>query len=607
MDGSQVNGAWQRIEAWLAVRAPLTHASLRAGADPAVVEDAQRRLSLSFPDDLVASLLRHDGCERTRSAFTLTARFRPAAVAEIVKGHMGTEEVLAESEGYWDRHLLMFADTNTDWWLVVDCEPGSNHGRVGTWSGGEGVSWDGQTSIGGLLADVADALEEGSSLGGWAPVAFGGELDWKLGATPAAPAPRSVLAMAAAARQPVLRLPPRYLPRWVNTGWNGDDGCCLTFAENVDPDELLRRFGVGGQDVPVPRETTALTAAEARAAEHSWTTGHLPVMRAGRAGSWSFAFEYGHQEGIRPPVLPRLSAGTRAVALSTWGPELVIMRDGVLVASFSGFAPERQGGEDPAMLVGPLARAGVLPWDRYRERPAQVSRLLAIVLSELGIEFDPVVLTGPLLSGPFLPRLPDRAVVTRPLSLHHGGHLAALTIFAEPAPLQRALADQAHELAEETGAIGYPEISDALDRLAGEAWQVADASPLAMRFRLLAAEYNAVNRAGSLSNRSPELTRADEDAWQHRFRAVEAIMELIAGPPRRAARFVLAGRQDPGWPDQFAADLGPVDIPPGAAAIVAEQESQEYYRAHNAGAGDQVPIWPSRSTGWLGLRPGRAG
>lgn len=75
-------------------------------------------------------------------------------------------------------------------------------------------------------------------------------------------------------------------------------------------------------------------------------------------------------------------------------------------------------------------------------------------------------------------------------------------------------------------------------------------------------------------------------------------MELIAGPPQRAARFILAERKDPGWPDRFAADLGPVDIPPGAAAAIADREAQEGTWAHVDSAGYRVPIWPSGSTSW---------
>jgi cell wall assembly regulator SMI1 len=599
MDASQAADGWSRIERWLAAKAPHTEALLRAGAGPDEVADAQRRLGLRFPDDLVASLQRHDGCEWSRGHFGLAGPFRPVAVADMVKSHLETEQVLAEFEGYWDRRHLTFAATNTDWGLVVDCGPGDTWGRVGTWFGGEGVTWSQWPSIGALLSDVAAALEAGRAIDRWVPVASGGELIWKLVTAPAAPAPRSALAMAAAATEPVPRLRQLYPPPGPRSGWIDDyvSPSCLTFVEDIDPDELLRRFGVGAQEVPVRRETAPLTAVQASAAEHSWTTGHLPVVRAGRAGRWSFAFEDGHYEGIRPPFLPGLSAGTRAVALYTWAPELVVMQDGVVMASFCGHQPDRLGGQNPAPLAGALTREGVLPWDRFRGIQEHLTGLLAVLRSDLGVEFDPAILAGPLPGGPFLAGLPERAVITRGLSLDHGGQIAALTEFAAPDRLQQVLVVQARELAAETGLTGYPEIGAALDRLAaGETWPVTGQSSLGMRVRLLAAEHAATRSAASWQHRSPDITPADQDAWQQRFRAAEAIMELIAGPPRRAARFVLGERRDPGWPDRFAADLGPVDIPAGAPGAIAGREGQEHYQAHGSGgAGYRVPVWPPGS------------
>lgn len=601
MSTSQVADGWLRIERWLAENAPHTNASLRVAAGADKVADAQRRLGLSFPADLVASLERHDGCEWSRGFFGLAGPFRPLAVADMVQRHVETEDVLTDSVGYWNRHLLMFATTNTDWSLVVDCEPGDTHGRVGEWSGGEGVSWTEWPSVGALLSEVAAAMESGRPVGYWVPVAFGGQLDWKLRTDPIVPAPQSVLAMARATSEPVAPLLRHRGPVGARHGWIDDYGnnSCLTFVENIDADELLRRFGVGGPDVPVSRETVRLTAAEARAAEHSWTTGHLPVVRAGRAGRWSFAIEDRHHDGIKPTVLPRLSAGTRAAVLYTFGPELVVMRDGMLVAAFCGFEPDRRAGQDPALLDGPLFRERIRPWDRSRSLQEHVSGLLAILRTELGVEFDPEVLTGPLPCGPFLAEMPDRAVITRGLSLSHGPQVAALTAFASPDRLQRALVSQARELAAEAGLTEYREIGAALDRLAtGESWQVTGGSELGKRFRLLAAEHAATWAAAAWENRADVLTPADRTAWQNRFRGAEAIMELIAGPPQRAARFVLAERKDPGWPHQFAAVLGPVDIPHGAEAEMAEQENQEHNRAHMGGAGYHVPIWPTRSTSW---------
>jgi hypothetical protein len=632
MSTSQVNGAWQRIEQWLAARAPGQLASLRPGAGAAAVADAQQRLGLRFPDDLVASLSRHDGASPPRGHFTVYGPFRPVALADLVIRHQETEPVMAEFEDYWDRHYLMIAATNTDWWLLTDCTPGDTHGRIGVWSGGDGVHWTGWASLGALLTDVADALGTGYAIDDWVPVAFGGDLEWKLTSETVTRELPSVLTLAAATPEPEPEPEPEPPPNpvtvgtsmftWVRLpvqsgaraeprrrrgpasepGWTGQYSptSCLTFADGIAPDELLRRFGVGAPHVPVPRETAALTADETYQAEHSWRTGHLPVVRTGQAGTWSFAFEDGHHEGLRVPVLPRLSAGTQAVALYFWGPELTIVRDGVVAATFYGQDPLRLGGQEPGLLAGPLTRAGILPWDRFRPRHENVAAILAVLRTELGIDFDPAVLAGPLPGGPFLPELPDRATITRGISLSHGGPVAALTTFAPPDRLQRALVPQARLLAAETGLTGYPEITAALDRLAaGETWTVTGDSPLGQRFRLLAAENAAAGRRAAWENSSPELTTDDKLAWTSRFWAAEAIMELITGPPQRAARFVLGQRHDPNWPYRFAADLGPVDVPPGAAARIAQTEAEESNRAHVAGAGYQVPVWPSGRTAWV--------
>jgi hypothetical protein len=640
MSISQVTEAWPRIGQWLAASAPGQLASLRPGAGAAAVAEAQQRLRLTFPDDLAACWQRHDGAADRPGHFTIYGPFRPVLLADLVTRHLETEPVMAEFEDYWDRHWLMFATTNSDWSLVADCTPGDTFGRVGEWFGGEGARWTGWSSIGALLTDVADALHAGHAVDGWTPVAFGGELEWKLTGEPVTRELPSVLTLAAAPPEPEPEPEPAPAPdpvvagtpgvTWTRLpvqsgarpeprrrrgpasepGWTGqfNPSSCLTFVAGIGPGELLRRFGVGAPDVPVPRETAPLTADEAYWAEHSWRTGHLPVVRAGQAGTWSFAFEDGHHEGLRAPVLPRLSAGTQAAALYFWGPELAIMRDRVAAATFYGQEPLRLGGHEPGLLAGPLTREGVLPWDRLRPRHENISAMLAVLRTELGIDFDPAVLAGPLPGGPFLPELPDRAVVTRGVSVSHGGPVAALIAFAPPDRLQRALVIQARALATEAGLTRYPEITDALDRLtAGETWTVTGHSPLGLRFRLLAAENAAAGRVANWEHSHPELTLDDKIAWASRFWAAEAIMELITGPPQRAARFVLGKRQDPNWPHWFAADLGPVDVSPGAAARIARTEAEENTRAHTAGAGYRIPVWPSGRTAWTvpAATPGR--
>lgn len=52
---------WNRIETWLRANAPETLRDLRSGATRDDIRAAEAALGVSFPDDMVASYLRHDG------------------------------------------------------------------------------------------------------------------------------------------------------------------------------------------------------------------------------------------------------------------------------------------------------------------------------------------------------------------------------------------------------------------------------------------------------------------------------------------------------------------------------------------------------------------
>ncbi|MFG1944716.1 hypothetical protein [Nonomuraea sp. NPDC048826] len=56
-----VDRQWRRIERWLRANAPRTYAKLNGPGRPRVIAVAESRTGLDFPDDLRASLLRHDG------------------------------------------------------------------------------------------------------------------------------------------------------------------------------------------------------------------------------------------------------------------------------------------------------------------------------------------------------------------------------------------------------------------------------------------------------------------------------------------------------------------------------------------------------------------
>lgn len=56
-----MSDAWSRIEAWLAAHAPASAAGLNPPASPEAIAAAERSLGVTFPDDVRAAYLRHDG------------------------------------------------------------------------------------------------------------------------------------------------------------------------------------------------------------------------------------------------------------------------------------------------------------------------------------------------------------------------------------------------------------------------------------------------------------------------------------------------------------------------------------------------------------------
>lgn len=162
----RVNAAWKRIEVWLAAHAPASRRSLRPPATAKEIAAAQRRMSVAFPADLVASLLRHDGVTSRGAAFTLPFFYDPLSVGEIVPEWLSLCEVLANVPGtqestWWDKSFVPFASSGDGGNLLVDQRPG-NHGRVGDFFNEEGVSfeaWPG--SVAELLEKTAQSLESG--------------------------------------------------------------------------------------------------------------------------------------------------------------------------------------------------------------------------------------------------------------------------------------------------------------------------------------------------------------------------------------------------------------------------------------------------------------
>ncbi|MGW4943341.1 SMI1/KNR4 family protein [Actinoplanes sp. NPDC004185] len=167
----RVNAAWKRIETWLAAHAPATRRSLQPPADTKRIDAAQRRMSVAFPADLVASLRRHDGVIHDKgAAFTLPFFYGPMPVRDIPGEWLTLCGVLVEVFGqqdstWWDKAFVPFASSGDGGNLFVDQRPGS-HSRVGEFYNEDGVSFeDWPASVTELLEKTADSLESGRPFG----------------------------------------------------------------------------------------------------------------------------------------------------------------------------------------------------------------------------------------------------------------------------------------------------------------------------------------------------------------------------------------------------------------------------------------------------------
>ncbi len=162
----RVNAAWKRIETWLAAHAPASRRSLRPPATAKEIAAVQRRMSVAFPPDLVASLLRHDGASGRGGGFTLPFFYQPMPVGQIAPEWLSLCTVLVdvfdeEDSGWWDKWYVPFASSGDGGNLLVDQSPG-NHGRVGEFYNEDGVSFeDWPGSVAELLEKTAESLESG--------------------------------------------------------------------------------------------------------------------------------------------------------------------------------------------------------------------------------------------------------------------------------------------------------------------------------------------------------------------------------------------------------------------------------------------------------------
>ncbi|MFE0089817.1 SMI1/KNR4 family protein [Streptomyces sp. NPDC058991] len=189
MTADLVQASWTRIDAWLREHAPRTFATLRPPAGDDEIAAAQEELGVTFPPDLVASLLRHNGALEGPEAFRFSTGDRLLGVSGILgdTGFMrGIDQGLdGETEGYWLHDYVKFGsyDVTSDG-LLTDCRTGrDSFGAIGRFFDETGTSFGEADSLGECLAELAGKLERGQDAG---VVTFNGRLFWE-GPLPARP------------------------------------------------------------------------------------------------------------------------------------------------------------------------------------------------------------------------------------------------------------------------------------------------------------------------------------------------------------------------------------------------------------------------------------
>ncbi|MFB4282289.1 SMI1/KNR4 family protein [Nonomuraea sp. MTCD27] len=187
---ARVDAAWARLDRWLARNAPRTYRELNPPAEPTDIARAEARMGVRFPDDLKASLLRHDGAKFGKGSFFFVYRLTP--VKEIVNDWKVSCEVAEDVMPSGAKEPKGYVDPEGFWWhgsaipfamdgggdnLVLD-----GKGRVGHFFHEDGLSFTSSwawPSYVDFLEDVADALESGEPLRD-SPhtVTPDGDLDW---------------------------------------------------------------------------------------------------------------------------------------------------------------------------------------------------------------------------------------------------------------------------------------------------------------------------------------------------------------------------------------------------------------------------------------------
>ncbi|MGN9839623.1 SMI1/KNR4 family protein [Nonomuraea sp. H19] len=157
-----VDRQWRRIERWLTANAPRTYRTLGKPGRARTIAIAESQMGVDFPDDLRASLLRHNGMSgavETQFAVGVHELWGVRVIRDLWREQCARDRLPGR--------LIPFGGSG------LELDPDS--GRVVRPVAGPDPIWP---SYHAMLRDVADAVDRGGDVRGWRPVVRRGWLEW---------------------------------------------------------------------------------------------------------------------------------------------------------------------------------------------------------------------------------------------------------------------------------------------------------------------------------------------------------------------------------------------------------------------------------------------
>ncbi|WP_155128173.1 SMI1/KNR4 family protein [[Actinomadura] parvosata] len=170
-----VNRQWRRIERWLKANAPRTYRTLGAPGRARTIAIAEAQMGVDFPDDLRASLLRHNG---SRGAYGFGLGFWSEGATNLSTREIRdawralcARQRTDPAGEHWNGRLIPFLYQREEGtFAAVDSAGGAVVG---------GATEPRMPSYHALVRAVADALEQGTPLEGRRPAVTRGLLRWE--------------------------------------------------------------------------------------------------------------------------------------------------------------------------------------------------------------------------------------------------------------------------------------------------------------------------------------------------------------------------------------------------------------------------------------------